>query len=211
MLMRGYRQILTEMSCNIISSQENVKFIVYTGSSMSSTLQDLDVLYYIPNKRIRPGDVVVIKISEYEHKIIHRVISVGEKGIRTMGDNNPRPDSWLLKPDQIIGSVAYGYRGRRRFRIIGGPAGLAQMFLVRLKRLTIKAAYPILSTIRHNFHISNLMIFLIRPRKVAFKRPGGTEIHLLALGRVIGRRLPGQKWQIKSPFRFFLDESNLLD
>lgn len=211
MLMRGCHQILTERSYSIISSRENVKFILYTGSSMSSTLQDLDVLYYISNKRIRPGDVVVIKIFGYEHKIIHRVISVGEKGIRTMGDNNPRPDSWLLKPDQIIGSVAYGYRGRRRFRVPGGPAGLAQMFLVRLKHLTIKAVYPILSTIHHNFHISSLMIFLIRPRPVAFKRPDGTELHLLVRGRVIGRRLPGQKWQIKSPFRFFLDESNLPD
>ena len=128
-----------------------------------------------------------------------------------MGDNNPRPDSWLLRPDQIVGSVAYGYRGRRRFRVLGGPAGLAQMFQVRLKHLTIKAAYPILSTIYHNFLISSLVILLIRPRPVAFKRPNGTELHLLARGRVIGRRLPGQKWQIKSPFRFFLDESSLPD
>ncbi len=207
--MREYHQVLTEQSYK--TSQNNVKFIVYQGSSMSSTFQDMDVLYYTPNKKIRPGDVVVIKIPEYEPKIIHRVISIGEKGTRTMGDNNPHPDRWLLSPDQIIGSVTYGYRGRRRFRVLGGPAGLAQMFQVKLKHFTIKAVYPVLSTIYHKFPISSLMVILIRPKLIAFKRPNGIEMHLLARGRVIGRRLPGEKWQIKSPFRFFLDESNLPD
>lgn len=209
--MREYHQVLTERSNRIIPPQENVKFIVYQGFSMSSTFQDMDVLYYIPNKRIRSGDVVVIKIPESERKVIHRVISVGKKGIRTMGDNNPRPDRWLLSPDHILGSVAYGYRGRRRFRVPGGPVGLAKMFQVRLKRLIIKTAYPVLSSLYHSFHISSLVVFLLRPKKVAFKRSDGTELHLLARGRVIGRRLPGQKWQIKSPFRFFLDVDSLPD
>jgi hypothetical protein len=171
----------------------------------------MDVLYYIPNKRIRTGDVVVIEVPENERKVIHRVISVGKKGIRTMGDNNSRPDSWLLSPDHILGYVAYGYRGRRRFPVPGGPAGLAKMYQVRFKRLIIKTVYPALSSLYHSFHISSLVILLIQPKKVAFKRPNGTELHLLARGKVIGRQLPGQKWQIKSPFRFFLDENSLPD
>jgi hypothetical protein len=171
----------------------------------------MDVLYYTSNKGIRPGDVVVIKIPEHAHKIIHRVISVGEEGIRTMGDNNPHPDDCLLSPNQILGSVAYGYRGKQRFRVPGGPAGLAQMYQVRLKRLIIKTVYPVLSLLYHSFHISSLVILLLRPRKVAFKRPDGTELHLLARGRIIGRQLPGQKWKIKSPFGFFLAESSLLN
>jgi hypothetical protein len=171
----------------------------------------MDVLYYTSNKGIRPGDVVVIKVPEHTPKIIHRVISVGEEGIRTMGDNNPHPDCWLLSPNQILGSVAYGYRGKQRFRVPGGPAGLAQMYQVRLKRLIIKTVYPVLSLLYHSFHISSLVILLLRPRKVAFKRPEGTELHLLARGRIIGRQLPGQKWKIKSPFGFFLAESSLLN
>ncbi len=209
--MRESHQILTKRSYNNIFSRENIKFIVYKGSSMSYTFQDMDVLYYIPNKRIKPGDVVVFKISEYDQKIIHRVISTGKEGIKTMGDYNPCPDSWLLRPDQIMGSIAYGYRGRRRLRVLGGLAGLAQMFQVRLKRLTIRAMYPILNLIFYNFPISDLTILLIRPISVAFKRPNGTELHLLARGRVIGRRPPGQEWQIKLPFRFFLDEDKLPD
>lgn len=209
--MQEYHQVLTERSNRTIPSRDNMRLIVYQGSSMSSIFQDMDVLYYVPNKRVRPGDVVVIKIPEYKYKIIHRVLSVGEKGIRTIGDNNPHPDSWLLSPDQILGSIAYGYRGRRRFRVLGGQVGLAKMYQVRLKRLIIEIAYPVLSLLYHSFHISSLVIFFLRPRKVAFKRPDGTELHLLARGRVIGRQLPGQKWKIKSPFRFFLDESSLLD
>jgi signal peptidase I len=105
---------------------------------MSSIFQDMDVLYYIYNKRIRPGDVIVFKIPEYEYKITHRVISVGKKGIRTMGDCNPHPDSWLLRPDQVLGYVAYGYRGKRRFSVLNGPAGLVNIFRFRFKLLIIK-------------------------------------------------------------------------
>ncbi len=207
--MKECHRILTERDFNTVFSQEKAKLILFKGSSMNSTLQDMDVLFYVPDKRIRPGDVVVINIPELEHRIIHRVISIGEKGIRTMGDSNPYPDGWFLSPDQIIGSVAYGYRGGQRFRVPGGSAGLVQMLKVQIKHLTIRAAYPILSIIYRNFPISSLMMLLIRPRSVAFKRPGGIELHLLARGKVIGRRLPGQRWQIKSPYRFFLDESSL--
>lgn len=174
---------------------------------MSPTLQDLDVLYCIINKKmIRPGDIVVIDGLKHEQKIIHRVTSVGNEGIRTMGDCNPHPDSWLLKPDQILGSVAYGYRGRKRFRVLGGPAGLAKMYLVRLTRPVIKALLPMLSAILYCIPISGLISLLIRPKLIVFKRPNGNELQLMALGRVIGRQLPGQKWQIKPLFKFFLDE-----
>lgn len=207
--MEECHQVLTERSHNIIPPRENVKPIVYQGFSMSSIFQDMDVLYYIPSRRIKAGNVVVIKIPGNECKVIHRVISVGEKGIRTMGDCNPYPDNWLLSPDQILGTVAYGYRGRLQFPVSGGPAGLAKMYQYRFKRLIIKTAYPVLSSLYHNFHIYSLVILLIRPKKVAFKRPDGTELHLLSRGRVIGRQLPGQKWQIKSPFRYLLDENSL--
>ncbi len=209
--MREPHQILTERSYNRISSREKVKFILYKGSSMSSTLQDMDVLFYMSNKRIRTGDIVVIKVSEYERKVIHRVISVDEKGIRTMGDCNPRPDSWLLRPEQILGVVVYGYRGRRQFCILGGPAGLIQMFRVRIKHRIIKAAYPILRTIFYYFPLSRLVTCLIQPQTIKFKRPEGNETHLLVHGRVIGRRLPGQSWVIKPPFNFFIDEASILD
>jgi signal peptidase I len=205
--MQKHRHILDKHHGNKIYSQDDVKFILYKGSSMSSTLHDMDVLYYIPNKKIRPGDVVVIKISESEGKVIHRVISVGEKGIRTMGDFNPLPDSWLLKPDQIAGRVVYGYRGRKRFLVRGGLVGLVQMSQVRFKHRSIKVVCPVLSRIFHP--ILNIKIPLIRPQSVAFKRPEGTELQLITLGKVIGRRLPGQKWQIKFPFRFFIDDNSL--
>lgn len=209
MLMQGYHQALIKRSHKITPLRHNVKLIVYQGSSMSSIFHDMDVLYYIPNKKVKAGDVVVIKISESKQKVIHRIISTGKKGIRTMGDCNPYPDNWLLSPDKILGTVAYGYRGRRRFSVSSGLAGLARMYKERLKRLIIKTTYPVLSSLYHNFHIYSLVILLIRPKKVAFKKTDGTELHLLSRGRVIGRRLPGQKWQIKLPYRYLLDENSL--
>ncbi|MGE5410321.1 MAG: hypothetical protein ACM3MI_05115 [Clostridiales bacterium] len=209
--MRELNQVFINRTNNNNSSEESEKLSVYYGSSMSSIFQDMDVLYYMHNKRIRPGDVIVFKIPGHEHKITHRVISVGKKGIRTMGDCNPRPDNWLLRPNQILGYVAYGYRGKRIFSVLNGPAGIVNMFRIRFKRLIIKTAYPILSAIYNSLPVSNLVINIIQPRTVAFKRSNGTELHLLARGRIIGRRPPGQKWQIKSPFRFFLDEGSLPD
>lgn len=208
--MREHHLSLDERNSNI-PSQEDEKFIVYQGPSMNPTLQDMDVLYYVPDKRIRSGDVIVFNVPGVKYKIIHRVIYVGKKGIRTMGDGNPRPDNWLLNTDLVLGSVTYGYRGRRRFCVSGGLAGLIQIFQVRLKYSLLKTAYPVLNILYHKLHISNLVIFLIQPRSVAFKRPNGTEMHLISRGMVIGRRMPGQKWQIKSPFKFFLDESILPD
>lgn len=205
------RQAFTKQTKKTMSSQESVKLIVYSGTSMSSIFQDMDVLYYMPSKRIRPGDVVVINIPGYEYKFIHRIISVGKNGIRTMGDCSPQPDNWLLKPDQVLGYVAYGYRGNRRFGVLNGPAGLANMFLFRIKYLTIRAVSPFLSAMYRNFPISNLVMHLIRPKLVAFKRPGGIELHLLCRGKVIGRRPPGQKWEIRTPFRYIIDENSLHD
>lgn len=209
--MGKHHQGFSKLRCSTISSRENVKFILYKGSSMSSTLQDMDVLYYMPNKRIRTGDVVVIKKSEYKNKIIHRVISVNKQGIRTMGDCNPCPDSWLLKQNEIIGSVVYGYRGEKRFRVFGGLVGIALMLQVRLRHRILKVIYPILSMIVYYFPVNRVIIHFIQLKVIIFKRPNGTETHILFWGKVIGRKSPGQKWKIKSPFRFFLEESSLKD
>lgn len=207
--MRELNQVFVNRINNNNSSEESAKLSVYYGSSMSSIFQDMDVLYYMHNERIRPGDVIVFKIPGHEHKITHRVISAGKKGIRTMGDCNLLSDDWLLRPDQVLGYVAYGYRGKRRFSVLNGPAGLINMFCFRFKSLIIKTAYPIFSEIYNSLPVSNLIIHIIQPKTIAFKRSNGTELHLLARGRIIGRRPPGQKWQIKSPFRFFLDENSL--
>jgi len=207
--MQKHRHVLNKHHCGTIYSQDNVKFILYKGSSMNSTLHDMDVLYYTPNKKIRLGDVVVIKTSESKDKVIHRVISVSEKGIRTMGDFNPLPDNWLLKTEHIAGRVVFGYRGRKRFLVRGGLVGLVQMYHVRFKHRSVRVAYPVLSRIL--YPVFHLKIPLLRPQPVAFKRPEGTELQLIALGKIIGRRLPGQKWQIKFPFRFFVDDNSLPD
>lgn len=211
MLTQEYHQTSNEQSCSAISPREDEKFIVYNGFSMSFIFQDFDVLCYVPKKRIRPGDIVVINFPEKNYKIIHRVISVGKQGIRTAGDCNPYPDKWILTPDQIMGYISHGYRGRKQFKVHGGLLGLFHRFQARLKNRAIKLVHPVLNIIYYNIPLSCLMKYLVQPRLITFKRHNGTELQLLFLGKVIGRRFPGEEWKIKFPFKFFLHEASLSD
>ena len=80
----------------------------YSGPSMNPTLKAGDSLRVAPyeNTRINVGDVVVFHTPERERHVTHRVISVDSRGVRTRGDNNNKTDSWLLRPDEIIGRIS---------------------------------------------------------------------------------------------------------
>ena len=50
----------------------------------------------------------------------------------------------------------------------------------------------------------------IEIRVISVNQPEGTELHLRLGRRVIGRWLPGHNgWQIRRPFRLFVDEAAL--
>jgi signal peptidase I len=70
----------------------------------------------------RPGDVVTISIRAGDiiafdgraigiSSIVHRVVVLADEGDEgfaiTMGDNNPAPDSGMIKPQQINGKVLF--------------------------------------------------------------------------------------------------------
>jgi signal peptidase I len=85
---------------------------LYSGPSMQPTFRTGQVLYVRPYlEDIKAGDVVVYeKAGRY---IVHRVISVGEDGFITRGDNNQFADADLVTPAQVIGRVEINeHRGR---------------------------------------------------------------------------------------------------
>ena len=188
----------------------------YIGPSMNPILKSGDRLRIIPydGKAVGRGDVIAFLASGGDSKIIHRVVSVSSKGISTRGDNSSHVDPWILRPDQILGRVVAAQRGNKRRRIFGGTVG-------RLLAVTVRAIHGVDSCVSFLLRpayrefaragiLSRLLPIQMRPRVISFKRDGGTEQQLLMGRRVIGRLLPGMaRWNIRRPFRVFVDEESL--
>ncbi len=110
-----------------------LKSMNYIGSSMNPTLRPgvrLDVKAY-QRQKTRRGDVIVFIPPGRDSKVVHRVISVNSLGVRTRGDNCNQEDDWVLSREHIIGRVVAAQRGKRRWRVFGGPMG--QLFAAVLR------------------------------------------------------------------------------
>jgi len=74
------------------------------GWSMYPTIKDDDYLVIDTTPEdLKVGDIIV-----YVHNgelIGHRIIKITKKGYIVKGDNNPAPDPWIVKRDEIIGEV----------------------------------------------------------------------------------------------------------
>ena len=189
--------------------------VIYSGISMNPLLKNADRLVYIPysKEQLRKGDVIIFNSANTLKMIVHRIISASDSIIRTKGDNNNHSDVESIYPSQITGRVIYARRGPRKINIYSGMAGRIQCIMNKLspefRKMLIRPLRPI-----YNFMAkSGAVHFLrIRPQVLVFSRPSGTEIQLLVGKRVVGRKPPLGNWQIKPPFRLFLDlESTYLD
>jgi signal peptidase len=195
---------------------DSLNQVVYTGPSMNPTLRAPDILSVVPynERKIRCGDVIVFVPPGGNHRITHRVISVDKEGIKTRGDNNSNIDTFILKPDNIIGRVTYARRGNKLLRIYAGLPG--QLYVIAVK--TVRKIDMGISFLLHPIYhwLSKIGVFRwfvplrLKPRIISFKRPPGVEHHLVMGRRIVGKRLPGkEKWYIKRPFRLFVDEKSL--
>jgi signal peptidase len=196
--------------------QTKLKSMNYIGTSMNPTLKPGDRLDTVPcdREKIRQGDVIVFVSPADESKVVHRVVSVDSKGIRTRGDNCNRIDPWVLSPDQIVGRVISVHRRNRRRRIFGGFWGRVFVRAVRaLIALDLGASFllrPVYDRLARSGILRRWVQTWKEPRVIAFSRSGETELQLLMGQWVIGRRLPGMaRWHIRRPFRLFIDEDYL--
>jgi len=192
------------------------KFMMYTGPSMNPTLKAGDRLSVMPynGQNIRRGDVVVFLSPENAQQITHRVISVSREGIRTRGDNNINMDSSVLKPKDILGRVVVAQRRNKLVRIYGGKKGQLYALTIRAIHRIDLAISLLLRPVYHKLAESGVfrrLAFIQKKiRVLSFERPSGTEHQLLIGKHVIGRFLPEKDhWQIRRPFRFFVDEESL--
>jgi hypothetical protein len=192
--------------------------INYAGPSMNPTFRDGDRLWVIPygKRRIRSGDVIVFCPPADACHVVHRVIAVSPSGMKTRGDNNHFMDPWILRSEDIFGRVVSAGRAKSRVRISGGARGRLSARLLRIAKQADAMISAMLRPIYLRIAKSGIIIRLVsqrvKPRVVCFKQPKGIEMQLLLGRRVIGRRLPGQAlWQIRRPFRLFVDEAALPD
>jgi hypothetical protein len=189
-----------------------IYFCAHTGTSMHPTLNELDLLEIEPygHRPIRVGDVIIFLLSKEDRPVVHRVVRILPEGIRTRGDSNNRMDTWVLSPDDVIGQVVRAARGRRRRPIYGGTFGRLWSLGVRGFKMLVRSfsfPYYLLARwgkLRHCAPIQKRM------RIIAINRPAGKALQLL-LGRwLVGRYNPGMDhWQIRRPFRLFVDEHSL--
>jgi signal peptidase len=196
--------------------QKKLKSMNYIGSSMNPALKPGDRLDTVPydGQKIRRGDVVVFISPLDGSKVVHRVVSVDSKGIKTRGDNCNRIDPWVLRPDQIIGRVISVHRRNRRRRIFGGYLGRVFAEAARALITIDFGASLLLRPFYDRLARSGIFRYWkpvwLEPRVISFSHSGGNELQLLMGRWVIGRRLPGMtQWNIRRPFRLFVDENSL--
>ena len=188
----------------------------YNGPSMNPTFWPGDGLKVVPygDRAICCGDVVVFPYPSGNLNAVHRVIMVDSEGIRTQGDNNSKADPWVLKPEDIIGRVVSAHRGNNALVIVDGKAGVLLSSILRKKKDLLKRSFiilhPLYRWLAGTGLFQTLFLPLIRPRIRCFNCRGGMELHLVLGPWIIGRRLPGSdEWDIKRPFRLFVDVEKL--
>jgi len=188
---------------------------------MNPTLKNLDMLIVVPygEKKIRRGDVITFMPPDRDISITHRVVSVDEKGVKTLGDNNDLPDDCLLQPEDIWGCVEYAERKNKRIRIYGGITGHLYAKIIRaIRRIkrTIPKIFMPLRPIYRFLHRSGLLARFVpdrlKPRTIYYEKQDGGEFHLLMGKWLIGHLDHNRTdWYIRIPFRLFVHEKELME
>jgi hypothetical protein len=141
----------------------------YSGMSMQPTFRAGQLLYVRPDVQdVKPGDVVV-----YEREgrtIVHRVISIGEYGFITRGDNNQFADEYSATPGQLIGRVELNEYLGDTTSVRGAWQGL---YLVRLGSVTRWLAPGLRLVFGWPYRLLKVSKIMVRIWK-----PAITKIHL---------------------------------
>ncbi len=197
-------------------NRDRQQLTIYTGPSMNPTLKAGDGLFIVPyrGRGIAIGDVVVFRHPEGKQKIIHRVVACHSGGFRTRGDNNARPDPWLLTPEAILGKVVAANRKGRIIPIHGGIRGLMATAIrsafKNAERRISRGLHPLYHWLAGSGFFLRLRPFLPKMRILVFHRPDGQEWQLFLKNKRIGDYRPENgRWRIGRLFRLFVDEQQL--
>jgi signal peptidase I len=196
--------------------QDNVPEIFCKGTSMRPLFKAGDIMQVRPCDvwGIRKGDIIVFTPPGESTQIVHRVIERMPDRVRTRGDGNPLPDSWVLSSGHILGRVVSCKRSGRSVPVIGGLGGHVLACAIQLLRKADHHAsavlHPVYRFLARKGVARRLVPPSLAPRIITLQRHEGREMQLLMGRAVIGRRQAGQRgWTIRRPFRLFVDEQAL--
>lgn len=183
---------------------------------MSPTLKPFDILGVMPynNRKTQCGDLIVFSHPETGCNVVHRAASINSRGISTKADNSKDVDPWILNPDNIHGFVGYVQRRNHQIRILGSTIGRLLAKAGRITHLIYYSVSNILGPIYHWLAKEDILgqwfPSFFKLWVISFNRHGGKEFHLLTGRHIIGRYFPWKdQWQIKFPFRLFIDKKFL--
>jgi signal peptidase len=102
-------------------------YIVVSGHSMEPTYYTGDLVITHKAGHYQAGDIVAFKVEG--GLVIHRIVGGnGDEGFDMQGDNNPNPDRWKPRADQIIGKAWLHVGGFGRWlERLGQPSTLAPL------------------------------------------------------------------------------------
>jgi signal peptidase len=87
---------------------EPSRLVIVSGTSMEPTFHTGDLVLAWPSTDYRVGDIAPYRVPEGEPGagglVIHRIVGGDARsGFVMQGDNNPTPDIWMPRPEDVIG------------------------------------------------------------------------------------------------------------
>lgn len=188
--------------------------IVYLGMSMYPTFIDGDKVIFDRFSQIKHGDVIVYPEPGGLRYIIHRVIKIQGDQVQTAGDNNRNPDSYSIVRQSIIGKVIRKRRFDATSSVRGGIWGRMYFrYLVSIHRRiceSIKFGKPLYEPLVRGAILGRLFAPFLDIRQAVLIKDGKTEIWLFLNNHYVGiRKGTEQPWNIRAPFRIFIDPNKL--
>jgi signal peptidase len=197
--------------------REGVYFCAHIGTSMNPTLNRLDLLKIAPysnHNEPKTGDVILFKHPSGDLYVIHRIIHTQINGYMTRGDNCSEKDDWFLKDENILGKVIAALRNNSQRKIANGFLGRIVSKYCQLRRFSLILIFQFFKPAYKSLCTGGILHWLIPVRltpQVATFQSGTNDVHKLLLGkRIIGSYNETLlQWQIRRPYRLFVDESSL--
>ena len=211
----NFDKIFPQLLGSEAKSTENF-FCAHIGPSMNPTLTAQDLLEIKPfhNERPQVGDVILFQPPGHDQYVVHRIISITANGIQTRGDNNCNIDTEFLKKEDIYGQVIAAQRGNSRRKVangfMGSIIGRSRHLQRKFSTLLVKLLGPIYRALSTGGLLHWLLPFRMQPQVASFKT-GKNISHKLLLGKIVIGSYDDNRlqWQIRRPYRLFVDEASL--